>query len=164
VNKPVSQPHIPWIAVGLLAVVGVFLGARTEHAVGLVMARGHASVAQPVSGSDLSARIGAMAAKDSLEAAAQPGERDPFRDPPARTPRPASGAVAGRPPAEVAATPAARAVLFDRVDPRVQLSLGSEVSAWLRPGDTFQGWTVVRITTATITLAQGEQQLTLPSP
>jgi hypothetical protein len=164
VNKPTSQAHVPWMAIGLLALLGIFLAVRTEHAVGLVLARRHAQQAPPVSGSDLSARISAMAAKDSLGAAAQPGARDPFRDPPARTLAPVFGAVAGRPLTAAELSPVARAVLFDRVDPRVQLSVGPEVSAWLRPGDAFQGWTVVRITRATITLAQGERQLILPSP
>lgn len=164
-NNPVPQSHISWIGLGLLGLLGIFLAVRAEHAVGLVLARRHAvPESQPVSGSDLSARIGAMAARDSLEAAAQPGERDPFRDPPPRAPRQALGAVAGSPPAQAELSPVARAVLYDRVDPRAQLSVGPEVSAWLRPGDAFQGWTVVRITPATITLAQGERQLTLPSP
>jgi hypothetical protein len=165
VSKPMPQPHISWIGLGLLGLLGIFLAVRTEHGIGLVLARRHAgSQSQPVSASDLSARIGAMAARDSLEAAAQPGERDPFRDPPPRASRQVLGTVAGSPSAQAEVSPVARAVLYDRVDSRVQLSVGPDVSAWLRTGDAFQGWTVVRITRATITLAQGERQLILPSP
>ncbi len=159
------QPRVSWIAIGLLVLIGIFLAARTEHAVGLVMARRHAgSVAPLAPSSDLSARISAQAAKDSLLSAALAGERDPFRDAPAHRMATTPGTAAGSSAAQGELAPVARAVLFDRVDPRVQLSVGPQVSAWLRPGDRFKGWAVVRITPATITLAQGEQQLTLPSP
>jgi hypothetical protein len=166
VNQPTPQPRVSWIAIGLLALTGIFLVARTEHAVGLVLARRHTEpAARPGPGSDIPALNKAQAAKDSLLTTAQPGERDPFRDPPPPRPvTPPHGPVISPSQVQAEPTPVALGVLFAEVDPRVQLGVGPEVSAWLRPGDGFHGWTVVGITPATITLAQGERQLTLPSP
>jgi len=58
------------------------------------------------------------------------------------TPAPPETLAAG-PPAPP--TLALRAILVDRVGSSAKIRLGDEASGWLSEGDTFRGWTVVRI-------------------
>jgi len=99
--------------------------------------------------------------RDSLIAASVPRGRDPFARPVA-APRPAPAAAAA--PTFVEAQPALRAIVFDEVDPNVQISIDGRTSPWLRPGDVFEGWRVIRITAGSVHLYKGDRLVELTSP
>jgi hypothetical protein len=148
-----------WIGVVLLLLVGVFLGIRAGRAVHAVLGDGETSV-EPVA-----AAVGTAAAfdgvKDSLLAVAVMHERDPFRDPP---PLRAEGVVnRAAPPPVAKAPPDLRALLYDNVNPSVQLSQGTTTSGWLHRGDSFLGWTVLEITPTSTTIARGGESVVLTS-
>jgi hypothetical protein len=128
-----------------LVAVGLVLGFR-----GFVVAR-EAVFSRPTprsatvatSGNEL--LLNEITARDSIVLEARACARDPFLPPPP----PASDSKGIKKPdqqPQVIVTPALVALLYDNVAPSVQLRLRTFVSPWLNEGDSFQGWTVARIT------------------
>jgi hypothetical protein len=148
-----------WVGFALLLLVGVFLGIRVGGAVHAVLG-GRVLVS---GGPADTAGIAALpdGAKDTLIADALMGDRDPFRDPPAV--RIEGGGVAKASPAIAKEPPALRALLYDNVNPSVQLSQDATISGWLHKGDSFLGWTVIEITSTSTTISRGGESVVLTS-
>ncbi len=101
------------------------------------------------------------AAKDSLlSAVSLLGSRSI----PRRAGAKSDGGVAPRAtPSEARTPPDLRALLYDNVNPSVQLSSGATTSGWLHKGDSFLGWTVVEITATSIRISRGGESIVLTS-
>ncbi len=152
-----------WLGLGLLAIVGLFLGFSAAGAVRAVLqSKGLSAV--PASGQSVVAGRSTTprADKDALIAAAVPGERDPFRDPPPLKSEGASAARTGQ--QEVREVPICSGLLYDTISPLVELAAGSGSSGWLRRGDQFLGWKIVQINPKTVTIAKGSESIVLHSP
>jgi hypothetical protein len=161
VNKPATSRKTFWIAYCVLCVGVAVLGLRSERTIASVLAgawgdsAGHQSSQATPSATSLQLQV-----KDSLLVQARIGERDPFKPPvvkraPTRKRRPA--------PPKPEPKPSLQTLLFDNVDPSVQLRLGGEPSGWLHVGDKFSGWTVVEITATSATIVKKDQSVVLHS-
>ncbi len=82
--------------------------------------------------------------------------RDPFRPP-------AEPAPAAR-PSPAGPAPVLRALLYDEVDPSVQLAMGGSTSSWLHRGGSWRGWSVVEIGRGGATIQQAGRRVHLSSP
>ncbi len=148
-----------WTSAGLVLVVGVILGILAGRSVHGVLsgrltwetqARGGAGSAPAPAGDP-----------DTLLASATVSGRDPFRPP--QAPRP-EGLVSARQPVQrVTEPPVVRALLYDNVNPTVQIGIGSATSGWLHIGDLFEGWTVVEITATSVRVSRDGESIVLPS-
>jgi hypothetical protein len=58
--------------------------------------------------------------------------------------------------------PILSALLFDHVNPSTQINVAGQRSGWLHQGETFQGWTVIAITSHAITITKGGETVVLP--
>lgn len=160
-----GQGRIFWMACTVVALCGALLGLRSERAVSAVLAGPRLDV---LSVDARPGRLGdrdQLASKDSLLAASVPAERDPFCDPPP-PPRPARKASPPKPKPIVVPKPPAphlQALLYDLVDPAVQLRVSGRTSAWLPVGAEHEGWRILDITarSVVVTHSQGDT-LTLP--
>jgi hypothetical protein len=150
-----------WFGLALLALVGLFLGIRAGGAVRTVMGGRGWAATHPVGSTSTGVRGQGSAAKDSLLSAVGSPERDPFRDAPA--PRAEGGFIQKAAPSEARVPPDLRALLYDNVNPSVQLSSGATTSGWLHKGDSFLGWTVVEITATSIRISRGGESIVLTS-
>lgn len=146
----------------VLSGVGIFLFYHSYCATGTVMEV--RSQVVTVTAAPVDARLGdlrSLEIRDSLLAEALPATRDPFKN----APPPLSGRTT---PATATATayrpvPILRALLFDTVNPSVQLSLGERTSEWLHKGDGFRGWTVTEITPTSVELSCQGKRIVLSS-
>jgi len=148
-----------WPVFGLLVLGVALLAIRSAQTVESVLAASRRPAAASIAPAPASMGTGLLATRDSLLAESRRGPRDPFRPPPPppRTPE------RRRPPAEpTPVRPEMRALLFDKVEPSVQLRVGAAESGWLHQGDSFQGWTVVAITASSVELHSGKQTVVLP--
>ncbi|MBU1699084.1 MAG: hypothetical protein KJ970_17095 [Candidatus Eisenbacteria bacterium] len=151
-----------WYALAVLFGVCLFLGFRTQTVVTSVLWNGNSTGEQQivVENGDLLDRL---SAKDSLLSVDVELTRDPFKVPSRPKSRPRTSDVKLKSKNEVV-KPVLRALLFDNVNPSVQLSVGSTQSSWLRVGDTFQGWFIQDITSSGITVVKDEEEVFLQSP
>ena len=150
-----------WATLGLLLAVGLVLGFLADRAVRTVLA-GHRGATESVAEPAGSAALRTPATEDSLLALATPGLRDPFRAPPApRSDR--TVAAPSQAPSQLTGTPVVRALLYDNVNPTVQIGIGSVTSGWLHAGDLFQGWTVVEISSTSVRITRNGESVVLPS-
>ena len=146
------------LAIALLLVVVAVLATRSYQAARIVLGPARAGDTG-VSHQEGNKVVEALAWSDSLIAAADPGARNPFTSPPARrrssNPAPAT-------PEETPADPTLGALLFDTLQPTIQLKLRGKTSEWLNQGDTFSGWTVKDIRPQTVVLEKDGRLLFLP--
>jgi hypothetical protein len=153
-----GRGRLSWLAYGMLFVLSMLLVVRAAGLVGAVLtpaAAPHLPTTQ--SGSQDPGTV--VAGSDSTDGL-QTGPRNPFTDPPAPArPRRVRRAPAPAPRPEV---PSLRALLYDTVNPSVQLRTSREDSAWLHVGETFDGWTVAEITAASVTIVRDDQRVVLP--
>jgi len=161
-----SVGRLFWLALGSFALVFLIQGLRTSHVVTVLLDQTDRETVRNQTGKRQSDALLAMVdQKDSLVAAAAPSERNPFGDPPRprrpRVERPRTQAPA-RPPQPVEETPPAlRTLLFDRVNPSVQLRDASHSSGWLHVGDTFDGWLVEEILENSVRISKGTRSVVL---
>jgi hypothetical protein len=148
-----------WAAYGLLVAFTALLAIRSERTIAAVLA-GASPKAPPAAA--VAERTGSsadiVADRNHSIASAALGERDPFRSPP---PPARSGTAPGSIDADPA--PILRTLLYDRVSPSVQLSIGRSTSGWLRAGDVFRGWVVVEIMPTSVRISKGDRSLLLTS-
>jgi hypothetical protein len=150
-----------WATLALVAGVGVILGLVATRSVKSVTA-GFGPVGPPTGNPADCASPSVLAARDSLLADAVVGARDPFRAP--AVPQASEGGTSTRKEGTVlAGTPVMRALLYDNVNPLVQIGIGSVTSGWLHTGDQFQGWTVVEINSSSVRIARNGESVVLPS-
>jgi len=147
------------VGFALLVTIGIFLGFKTQQAISLALgAMNRVSVdsgSRPLADRMVLAQI---ADRDRLLAATGSLERDPFRSPRDshvdRNPTPQRRESTG-------GVPVLRALLFDNVNPSVQLSIGAHTSDWLREGDSYEGWVVMEIGVDSVRISKGDQSLVL---
>jgi hypothetical protein len=149
-----------WIAYGCLVGVGLFLGLRTQGAVGSILSSGSMSspLARRAAEADR-ALLDQLTRKDQALAASPETVRDPFR---AVTGAWAGGG-SGRHGAEGGAAPVVRALLYDNQRPVVQLQSGRTTSGWLGVGDVYRGWTVDEINQHSVRLSHYGSSIVLAS-
>ncbi len=151
-----------WTGCGAVLLFVLVLGLRCGQTVSAVLsARGQPTPEAKAAGGTGTADAFEIARRDSLVAAATPGERNPFRDPPPRERAPTRRPETPRPVSEP--PPSLRALLYDTVNPSVQLAVGNSASGWLLEGDVFKGWTVAAITPTSVTVTRGNRSLVLNS-
>jgi hypothetical protein len=149
-----------WASYGLLVLFTALLAVRSERTIATVLAGGDPRTPPPtaVAGpAGSSATI--VVERNRVIAAATLGERDPFRPPPA----PARPGGASPRSTDSDPPPVLRTLLYDRVSPSVQLSIGRATSGWLRAGDAFRGWVVVEISPTSVRITKGDRSLVLTS-
>lgn len=144
-----------WLVFAALLLLCVLMGMHSGRTVLLVIDSPEPAIAAAASAAPED--FAGLSLRDSLLAAAAPGDRDPFRPVPVRTRRRTTVPKVVQP-----VLPTLKALLFDRVNPTARLNIGEEVSGWLRVGDSFKGWNVTEITESSVKLAQGEKALVLP--
>lgn len=160
-TRKIDPARSSWATIALVAAVGVILGLVATSSVRSVSAGFGKVAAQPGSPTD-SASPSALAARDSLLAGARAGARDPFRAPTAPQSQ-TDGTSVRKQETALAGTPVMRALLYDNVNPLVQIGIGSVTSGWLHKGDRFQGWTVVEINSTSVRLARSGESVVLLS-
>ena len=153
-----GQGRVFWMACTAVAIFGALLGLRSERAVSSVLAGPGLGVLS------VDARPGRLpdrdqlASKDSLLAAAEPAGRDPFSDPPPPR-RPARKASPPKPKAIVVPKPPEphlQALLYDLVDPAVQLRVKGRTSGWLPVGAEHGGWRILDITARSVVVSHSQ--------
>jgi hypothetical protein len=166
-TKPTSDARNFWIGLIALLLVGLFLAVRTERGVSMVTAtRPDAPIAKDAEAASQRALLADLDAKAARVRTAIAGERDPFRDPPVfRSEAASADAAPARPaPPPRVPPPGLRAVVYDQVNPSVQLSSGARTSDWLHQGDIFQGWKIEKIESKSVTVSRnGEIAVLRPS-
>jgi hypothetical protein len=148
-----------WTSVGLVLVVGIILGVLAERSAQPILSA-HWNAAGPIQDAAGSPPH-AMGGPDSLYASASALGRDPFRAPAA--PRPERQAALRDPAPKVTGPPVVRALLYDNVNPTVQIGVGGMTSGWLHTGDNFEGWTVVEINPTSVRVSRDGESVVLPS-
>ncbi len=141
----------------LLLLAGVYLVVRSLSAADVVLSPAVGSRA--ASPGAVSSPAAEAKARDAALRDVGTPSRDPFHLPQravASGPRTSSAAAPNVPP-EV------RMILFDRVTPETQLSLGETISGRLRMGQSFEGWTVTSISQSAVVVTKDgvTQTLTL---
>lgn len=158
-----NETKVFWLGLGPLVIVGLFLGFTAAGSMrGVLQSR--AVVGSPSAEASGASGQGKslLAEKDAQVAAAAPGDRDPFRDPP---PLRSAGVPASRAgQQETKEVPICSGLLYDNVSPLVELTASSGSSGWLHKGDTFLGWTIVQISAKSVTIAKGSESVVLRSP
>jgi hypothetical protein len=139
--------------------VGVFLGLKTLQAVSLVQGdKNPVSIRNaPPSASD-EILLAQIADRDSLLVDTGSLDRDPFRDPTVWRPQ---RVRTSQPERDKEVVPILRALLYDNVNPSVQLSAGSETSDWLRQGDSFKDWVIVEIGPDSVRISKNDEHVVL---
>ncbi|MBM3285859.1 MAG: hypothetical protein FJY88_00690 [Candidatus Eisenbacteria bacterium] len=150
-----------WVGIALLLSGVAFLAFRGGSAVTAVLdaGRGSHQKSLPVA-AGVSKTPAGWAQRDSLLAAARLGDRDPFRPPTA--PRGEVARDRARKPDDGDA-PSIGALLFDNINPAVQIRVGGETSGWLREGEEFRGWVVDDIRPTSVKISRGAETVVLPS-
>jgi hypothetical protein len=147
-----------WISLGLLALIGGFLAARSWGATRVVLQiQREATLSLAADEIQWTSHAAVITHKDSLLANVAPGRRDPFDRPPATWRPPVATAA----PEPVVREPLLRAILYDEVDPSVILSVGSATSRWLHEGENFLGWRVADIGPTAVTVTHGDRSAVL---
>lgn len=160
----IPQHDRKYYTVGICAMllVVLLLGMRSMQTVKAVLADKVPLVEQEVQHPQLvKEELKGVTSRDSLVAAAvlDSSLRDPFfgavskHDPrsPVKAPRQAARLV----------EPLLTALIFDNVNPTVQISVGSERSDWLRAGDQFRGWQVAEIDANSVKVKKGDREIVL---
>lgn len=138
----------------VLAVAGVYLGFRTWEVA-------HTATAAPAI-TDAPGKLGTVplvvqaAARDTLLARVEEPERDPFRPPRVERPRVRTKPVVREEPA-----PVLRMILYDQISPEVQFAVDGVLSGRLKPGQAFEGWTVMSISPRSCIVQKGDKSFTL---
>lgn len=130
------------IALALIMLLVVGLGVRSGKTVDAVLTYQPdtvGSVAAPAIGDGID--LDAVARRDSILAATSVQDRDPFTAL-AAAPKPKPKRVRRAPKI---VNPTLNALLFDNVNPMVQISIAGERSGWLHKEEEFRGWRVTRI-------------------
>jgi len=155
-----QRNHRFWLGFALLVVVGVFLGLKVHQAISLVLGAKYNASAGSGSRSTVEKDLLAQAAgRDSLLKEDDSFPRDPFRSPSTST---VSRRQTPQPQQETEAPPPVlRALLYDNVNPSVQLSVGSMTSDWLLEGDTFEGWVIEGIGPDSVRLSKDDESVVL---
>ncbi len=144
---------------GVVLVVGVILAILAGRSVqGVLSVR---MTGDPPAGGAAGSAAAPVGDPDNSVASATVSGRDPFRPPPA--PRPEGQASVRQPVQKVTEPPVVRALLYDNVNPTVQIGIGGETSGWLHIGDLFEGWTVVDITATSVRVSRDGESVVLPS-
>ncbi len=140
-----------WLGCGLVGIVLLILVFRCERAVTSVVSTHSAAEQQALAPASSGGTIYAMVAmKDSLIASAGSVERDPFLVVEAPKPKPAPRKARPAKKRRLPAPPRLTAILFEEADPMVKITVGSTVSGWLRNGEVYKGWTIVKIEETTV--------------
>ena len=160
-NRNRSGRDNPRLTLLLLAALTAILGLRVRS----TWALAGTPVGPPVPAEVTSALTvdgERLQAQQRLLATGAPVRNDPFRRE-AVVPMDVPPAL-GDAPAEVKKLvgPALSALLYDHRDPTTQITVDGERSGWLRPGDTFRGWTVTAISPRTVTITKGGKVVILP--
>lgn len=155
-----GQGQLLWVAGIALALCGALLGLRSERAVSSVLAGTGVEILMAGAQPGVIPDLERLATKDSLLAAVVPAARDPFSDP-APPPRPTRKTAPATPQPAVdlpPPQPRLQALLFDLVDPAIQLRVGGETSGWLPVGGEHGGWRILEITSgsAVVSHAHGD--------
>jgi len=161
-----SVGRLFWLALASFALVLLIQGFRTSHVVSVLLDRTDRETVRKQAGERKPDALLAMVdQKDSLVVAATGAERNPFGDPPRprrpRVERPQNQAPAPPPRPVEEKPPTLRTLLFDRVNPSVQLRDASRSSGWLHVGDTFDGWLVEEILENSVRISKGSRSVVL---
>jgi hypothetical protein len=153
-----GQGRLLWMICVALAIFGALLGLRSERAVSSVLAGPGFDILAAGTQSGGIPDLDRLAVKDSLLAAAEPSARDSFSDPPP-PPRPARKATPSKPKTVVVPQPPQphlQALLYDHVDPAVQLRVGGKTSEWLSVGADHGGWKILEITSGSVVVTHSQ--------
>ena len=161
-----------WVGCGILVLAGLFLGFRGERAISTVLADPMEYALELTDGAPSSLPdTTVIGCKSRLLAAAKPGERDPFHNPPKTKPKPkpkpkttgdkSTPRPTPKPRPRSMTPPSLRVLLFDTVDPCLKLTLKGNTSGWLRVGESFKGWTVTAIFEHSATVTKADKNFVI---
>jgi hypothetical protein len=155
--RPNAGVAAGWIS---LAIVCVLLGFRSYQVADAVLVT-HQQTDAVADAASSGNTDGPAAHQVSGGSSSRPCGRNPFGAPSGG--RPVRDEVTYNAPPEEA--PELRALLFDAVDPSVQISVFDTLqSGWLRQGGRFMGWTVTKIERSSVTVAKAGKSVILSSP
>jgi hypothetical protein len=159
---------IPWsdkkhyaIGIGLMLAVVLVLGVRSKATVDAVLAdKAPVEAASTEHKRLVNDEMSGVTYRDSLVAIAHLAEDliDPFLGDKALPQK-----VAAKAPPRVARLikPRLAALIFDDVDPTVQIRVAGERSNWLHTGDRFKGWQVAEIDSKSVKVKKGDREVVL---
>jgi len=163
VTPPPQDKKVQNLGIGIMLAVVLLLGMRSLQTVNTVLSDSHpidepAVVHKKLVGDDLKG----VTQRDSLIAIAtlDASVRDPF-GPAAVEPKPRKRSRAPRPVAARVVEPLLAALIFDDINPTVQITVGKKRSDWLRAGDLFQGWQVAEIDARSVRVKKGDKEIVL---
>lgn len=146
-------------SLGVLLMVLIILGLRSYQVGVLVLPSEIQSPAEATIGRAADTPMLSLAYKDSLLSTAEACDRNPFGPPPARRRTPPR--VRQEKPEPEDETPSLAALLYDNVEPAVQLKYKTSVSTWLREGESFRGWVIVEISSNSVTILKDGKSVVL---
>ena len=150
------------VGIGVMLLVVLLLGTRSMRTVNAVLADKVPYVEQKVQHPQLIKKeLRGVTARDSLVETAllDASLRDPFAHS-VRTRAPRRTAKVPRQAARLV-EPLLTALIFDNVNPTVQIRVGGERSDWLRTGDRFRGWQVAEIDASSVKVKKGDREIVL---
>ncbi len=150
-----------WVLCTLLLLIGVYFGIRGRNALekSSLVTTSSAENLRTESTSWMPDTILINQKASYLKQSTNTG-RDPFADPPKAKPKPKSGKSGSKstkpkaPKPKKLHPPTLRALLYDTVNPSAKLSTKKAVSGWLHVGDEFLGWTIIEISSKTVTVSK----------
>jgi hypothetical protein len=158
------KPNVFWIGFGILLLLTVLLGLRSERAISSIIASVEEVDAGPQDTSPLnrSTQAEEMKRRRGFLATALPAERDPFRATPKAPPSPAPEPGETRPPVQkYPDVPSLRGFLYDNVSPAAKIQVGGRESSWLKMGERFQGWTISDFSPNSVRVSKGNKHYNL---
>lgn len=148
-----------WTAGGVILLVTLLLGVRTQKSVAAVLSTREQTL--PTVAWNGGVTPGEDAAYERRQAALQLVDhslRDPFRPLPVAAPPdpPQKKSKPTRTP-YWATIPSPHAIMFDGENSAAQIRIGKRLSDWLRVGDEWQDWKIIEIKSDCIRVARGDE-------
>jgi hypothetical protein len=142
-----------------LLVILILLGLRSYQVGTLMLPSGIQPTTAAAAAQEADSTMLSLAYKDSILSTTEACDRNPFSAPRARrrTPPP----VRQQDPEPEEGPPSLAALLYDNVEPAVQLKYKSSVSTWLRKGDSFRGWVILEISPNSVTILKDGESVVL---
>ncbi|MBC8423610.1 hypothetical protein H8E07_05765 [bacterium] len=150
------------VGIGAMLLVVLLLGLRSSQTVKSVLADKIPYETTEIQQPQLvKEAVKGVSARDSLVACALlDGKlRDPFAQ---ETRKPSTRRTVKAPPRVARLIePSLAALIFDNVNPTVQITIEGERSDWLRTGDQFRGWQVAEIAAKSVKVKKGDREIVL---
>jgi hypothetical protein len=144
---------------GALLVILILLGLRSYQVGTLVLPSGTPQTTGAAVAQEADSPLLSVAHMDSILSTTESCDRNPFSAPRGRRRPPPPPRQVDPEPEE--GTPSLAALLYDNVEPAVQLKYKTSFSSWLRKGESFRGWVILEISPNSVTILKDGEYVVL---